>query len=254
MKWYGGKTKIASRICELMPPHKHYVEPFAGGLAVLLRKPLGASEVVNDVLTHLTTFWRVLRDDPKLIEMLRLTPVGETVLHEAQQRIGKESDLVTAWAMYVIMRQSFAAAGKAFVLTKRVREGVNDLSSAWINSIEALPQIVQRLHSVVIVNRDALKLIPDQDTPDTLFYCDPPYPASTRVQKTAYTHEMSTAQHTSLLCILKRCVGKVMVSGYNHAAYNYAFRDWNRHTFRLPNHAAKRETKEIKEEIVWTNF
>ena len=36
LKYHGGKTNLARRIVELMPPHLHYVEPFAGGLAVLL--------------------------------------------------------------------------------------------------------------------------------------------------------------------------------------------------------------------------
>jgi DNA adenine methylase len=59
-----------------MPPHLHYVEPFAGGLAVLLaRDPddprlwagngsgeRGVSELVNDLDGRVTNFWRVLRD------------------------------------------------------------------------------------------------------------------------------------------------------------------------------------------------
>src|SRR6478752_6256498 len=73
LKWHGGKHYMARRIVALMPPHLHYVEPYAGGLAVLLaRDPddhrlwlaphRGISEVVNDLDGRLTTFWRVLRD------------------------------------------------------------------------------------------------------------------------------------------------------------------------------------------------
>lgn len=36
LKWHGGKHYLAARIVALMPPHTHYVEPFAGGLSVLL--------------------------------------------------------------------------------------------------------------------------------------------------------------------------------------------------------------------------
>jgi DNA adenine methylase len=34
--YYGGKTRLADRIAELLPTHDHYVEPLAGSLAVLL--------------------------------------------------------------------------------------------------------------------------------------------------------------------------------------------------------------------------
>jgi len=38
LKWYGGKHYLAQRIIDRMPRHLHYVEPFGGGLAVLLAK------------------------------------------------------------------------------------------------------------------------------------------------------------------------------------------------------------------------
>ena len=42
--YFGGKTSIAERIAALLPPHEHYVEPFAGSLAVLLAKPPSRKE------------------------------------------------------------------------------------------------------------------------------------------------------------------------------------------------------------------
>jgi site-specific DNA-adenine methylase len=68
LKWHGGKHYLAGRIVSLMPRHLHYVEPFAGGLAVLLaRDPAdpslwlpphkGVSEVANDLDGRLVNFW-----------------------------------------------------------------------------------------------------------------------------------------------------------------------------------------------------
>ena len=49
LKWHGGKHYLAADIIGLMPPHQHYVEPYAGGLAALLAKdPEGVSEVATD--------------------------------------------------------------------------------------------------------------------------------------------------------------------------------------------------------------
>lgn len=62
-----------------MPPHVHYVEPYGGGLAVLLAKsPEGVSEVVNDLHSDLTTFWRVLQDVDQFARFCRAAaPAGE---------------------------------------------------------------------------------------------------------------------------------------------------------------------------------
>jgi DNA adenine methylase len=47
--YYGGKTTLARHIADLLPDHEHYVEPYAGSLAVLLAKPATKWETVNDL-------------------------------------------------------------------------------------------------------------------------------------------------------------------------------------------------------------
>ncbi|MFE2999891.1 DNA adenine methylase [Nocardia sp. NPDC059246] len=75
MAYYGGKTTIAAKVAEMLPEHRHYVEPFAGSLAVLLAKPATRMETVNDIDGDLMTFWRVLRDRPAdLARVCALTP------------------------------------------------------------------------------------------------------------------------------------------------------------------------------------
>lgn len=73
LKWHGGKRYLARQLLQLMPPHRHYVEPFDGGLAVLLAKdPCGVSEVVNDLDGRLTNFWRVLQRPKSFAQFRRM--------------------------------------------------------------------------------------------------------------------------------------------------------------------------------------
>jgi DNA adenine methylase len=73
--YYGGKMTIAARIAAALPQHGHYVEPFAGSLAILLAKRPSRMETVNDLDGAIVEFWRILRDEPaELARACALTP------------------------------------------------------------------------------------------------------------------------------------------------------------------------------------
>ncbi|AUN42569.1 DNA adenine methylase [Tsukamurella tyrosinosolvens] len=73
--YYGSKARLADNIVGLMPEHRQYVEPYCGGLSVLLAKPQCRSEIVNDLDQSIMTFWKVLRDQPdELARVCSLTP------------------------------------------------------------------------------------------------------------------------------------------------------------------------------------
>lgn len=84
VSYYGGKQRIASRIAPLLPRHTVYVEPFAGGAAVMFAKPTPPftdsqhyRECINDVSGHLINLYRVMRDKSTaetLIHRLAFTP------------------------------------------------------------------------------------------------------------------------------------------------------------------------------------
>ena len=48
--------------------------------------------------------------------------------------------------------------------------------SRWLGAVEDLGLIAQRLLRVQIENAPAIDVIQRYDSPETLFYCDPPYP------------------------------------------------------------------------------
>jgi len=97
LKWHGGKHYLAARIVVPMPPHLHYVKPFASGLAVLLAKnPDGVSEVVNDLDGDLLNFWTVLADEAMFSQFHRrieATPFSEAHWYETLDAEGHASSV-----------------------------------------------------------------------------------------------------------------------------------------------------------------
>lgn len=266
LKWHGGKNYLASRIVAMMPPHLHYVEPFAGGLSVLLAKnPEGVSEVANDLNLELTNFWEVLKGKEsfaEFIETIRATPFSEAEFYNAASRNNEprfRPNVEAAIQFFVCCRQSLAGRMDTFapLSRTRVRRGMNEQASAWMNCVDGLQAVHERLMRVVILCRPALKVITGQDGPQTLFYLDPPYLHETRATTGEYAKEMSDDDHKAMLHAIRECEGKVMLSGYRSELYDDMLNcpgRWRRVEFDLPNNAAGGKEKKRKTECVWMNF
>jgi site-specific DNA-adenine methylase len=80
--WFGGKSKAAPLVWSLLGDVDHYVEPFAGSLAVLLNRPHPCnrpyhSETVNDLDGFIVNTWRALVRDPDAVAEAASWPVTE---------------------------------------------------------------------------------------------------------------------------------------------------------------------------------
>jgi site-specific DNA-adenine methylase len=83
-QWFGGKRRIAGRVWEALGDPEGYVEPFAGGAAVLLGRPRTLKKVVetvNDLDGWLVNFWRAMRDRPDEVRRHSGGPITEIDYH-----------------------------------------------------------------------------------------------------------------------------------------------------------------------------
>jgi DNA adenine methylase len=262
LKWHGGKSYLASRIVPLMPAHVHYVEPFAGGLAVLLAKdPEEVSEAVNDLDGDLVNFWRVLQHPRQFSEFVRAcqaTPFAEAEYGRACVELDfADGPVGRAWAFFVLCRQSLAGRMNSFapLSRNRTRRGMNEQASAWLGAVDGLPEVHARLRRVVILGpKDAGEVIRQQDGDRTMFYCDPPYFPDSRAAPDVYAHEMTAQGHRDLLGVLTGVKGKVMLSGYRCPMYDDLLTGWRREDFDLPNNSACGAKKRRMVESVWMNY
>jgi DNA adenine methylase len=275
LKWHGGKHYQAEGIITLMPPRclnpnepdpadpgwLHYVEPYAGGLAVLLAlDPPGVSEVVNDTNAALMNFWRTIQT-PLLFEQFRRR-VEATPFSQVEWEAGNFDDardaVDAAVRFFIRVRQSLAGRMDTFAsLTKnRTRRGMNEQVSAWLGCVEELPAVHKRLIRVAILNGEALDVIRKRDGPRTLFYLDPPYLHETRVAADTYAHEMAESDHEKLLSTLARIEGRFLLSGYRSALYDRhaEANGWSRVEFGIANHAAGGKQKRRMVECLWRNY
>jgi site-specific DNA-adenine methylase len=80
--WFGGKSKAAPLVWQLLGDCHHYVEPFFGGGAVLLNRPHPCnrpyySETVNDLDGLVVNAWRAMQYHPEETARHASWPVSE---------------------------------------------------------------------------------------------------------------------------------------------------------------------------------
>jgi len=92
--WFGGKSDAAPAVWAALGDVDHYVEPFAGSLAVLLRRPHECnrtyhSETVNDLDGLLVNAWRSMQHSPDAMAEAASWPVSEADMHARHLAIVK---------------------------------------------------------------------------------------------------------------------------------------------------------------------
>jgi len=94
--YFGGKAKVAALVWQRLGDVDNFIEPFAGSLAVLLRRPaVRGVETVNDLDGLLTNFWRAVRADPDGTAAHADWPVSELDLHARHRWLRGKRDEIT---------------------------------------------------------------------------------------------------------------------------------------------------------------
>jgi DNA adenine methylase len=113
----------------------------------------------------------------------------------------------------------------------------------WANFPESLEFTIDRLQRVSIENMDGLTLIKKYDSPQALFYIDPPYLQSTRNSSGKnYRFEFGVSEHVALSGLLHGMQGKAVISGYQSSLYEDLYADW------------RRVGAVSRKEVLWMNY
>ncbi len=264
ISYYGGKQRMASKIIPLIPKHTIYVEPFAGGATILFNKPWPLvtntdhyREVLNDKKEDLIHFYRTLRDPvsgPKLCDRIALTLYSRAE-HALRKNAASDDPIERAAIFYCDIQMSFSnSQGCGW------RTGLfgRSFGATWANKVAKLPEYIARMAAVHVECDDALDVIKRWDSPQTFFYCDPPYPGADQGHYGGYTRD----DFRALVETLHAAQGSFLLSNYNQPDMPES---WERFEFSARGSSAKRGSRETRgakaddgntarTEIVWRRF
>ena len=258
--WYGGKFSHLDWLLPLLPECRHYCEPFAGSAAVLLNREPSPVETYNDLDGEVVNFFKVLRNEKdKLIEAVGLTPFSREEFALACELRSGLSAFERARRFYIRARQvrtglaQKASLGRWANCKNTSRRGMSGVISRRLGGLESLAEISERLLRVQIENRPAVEAVKLYDSPQTLFYCDPPYIHETRGDAKAYSNEMNNPDHEELARVLNSAQGLVAVSNYDCDLMNrlYPAKKWLKTT---GPQKTIHSTKDKRAENLWTNY
>ena len=257
LRYHGGKFRMAPFILPFFPEHQCYVEPFGGAASVLLQKNRSYAEVYNDLDSDIVNFFRVLRDpalSAQLESTCQLTPYAR---EEFEQAYEPARDPVERARRTVVRAQmGFGSAGASKEATGFRIDTKREYGTAmmdWLRWPQVIQALCQRLQGVLIENRPAIDVMRQHDAPNTLHYVDPPYLHGTRVMRGLryYRHELSDAEHETLLEVLLALQGYVLVSGYDSELYHDHLKGWR--VYRTRSRIAASRGGGVRTEVLWVN-
>ena len=256
----GGKYFLANFLSQHIPEHTLYCEVFAGASHLLFSKSPSPVEVINDIDGYLMGFFQVIKDDAKrqkLIQTLNNMPYSRK-LWQAIRMQWKENKLpedeverVSWW--YYLNRTCFSGYQERGGFAVPSVTGRNPIVS-FRNTIDNLDAVAERLRNVCIENLNYGECIQRYDSPETLFYCDPPYfDAEYYYGKGNFTVQ----DHYGLAGLLNGVKGRGMITHYANNLYDELYAGWNRFeysSFKGSSKALPGAEKPRTTEVLYCNF
>jgi len=199
-----GKNYLASQIIPYISPHKIYVEPFCGSAAIFFKKSKAEESVLSDKNPEIVFALKYIRDnDPehirKAVDNYDWILTKERWERSLEYNI-KDPDKRFCNFLYSV-RGSFSNNRQDFrpsLQGKSIKPKLIGLENQH-----------EMLQGVTILNKDALKVISEYDSPDTFFYIDPPYLESDALPS---KERFGEEQWQQLSNLLKKIKGKFILS------------------------------------------
>jgi DNA adenine methylase len=213
ISYYGGKQMLAKTILGIIPEHRIYCEPFAGGAAIFFAKEPVPAEILNDTNGELMNFYQVVKQDFESLEKEISLSLHSRRQHDHAWIIYNNPDMFDkvkrAWAVWIIANSSYGCKLCDVFGYDRSGKTTEKMDNKRIGFTA---EYAERLRHVQIENCDALRIVKSRDTVDAFFYLDPPYVGADQGHYDGYTQE----DFDNLLEVLEKIKGKFLLSSFRN--------------------------------------
>ena len=208
--WPGGKRALKKTLLSLIPPHRIYVEVFAGSAKLLFAKEPSEREVMNDLNGEITNFFRVAKHRPsELAEMFDHELVHAGRFKDLRGDVANPDELQRALRFAYLAWYSYGAKGEHFAAGSAKDFEGHKLRRSLDRVRELLDQTAARLRNVMIEQRDFAQVLSRYDSAETWFYLDPPY---VHFQANGRYEALTTERREELFELLAGLAGGFLMS------------------------------------------
>lgn len=204
--YFGGKSRLAKTIITKFPPHRCYVEVFAGAANVFFSKDSIGAEIINDLDRDLITLYRTVKHHPEeLHRQFKFTLVSRDEFNRLMQVDPDTLTDIQRAARYIyLQRMCFGGRSRGRVFGTSTT-GLPRLNLFTLQKI--LEEAWIRLAQVTIECLDFRALIPRYDREHTLFFLDPPY-----WKINGYAHNFEKQDFYDLAAALANIKGRFLMT------------------------------------------
>jgi len=245
--YIGGKNRLAAKIISLIPKHKTYVEPFAGGAQVFFHKEPSEVEILNDLNNDIVNLFRICQaHHEELVRYLRFMIPARNwfdLLYKTDP--ATLTDIQRAARFFYLQKHTYAGliARRNFALRIQNASNFNP---------DRIPKLIEQTHDrlkrVQIESLPYQQIIQKADRPDTFFYLDPPY-----WNKRLYAFNFKEEDFAQLESICRRLKGKFLLSINDVPEVRRLFAGYNIKEVELA-YTAQKKTGNRYRELLISNY
>jgi DNA adenine methylase len=242
----GNKYPIRNIIVPLIPPHKRYVELFAGSGAIFYNKEKAEQNVLNDLDKKTISNFKLLQNAPLDPAKYSHAPKSLSAIKHFYDHHG---DSIADRLILEKIRTCNGFSGKPVTASKNIYQtrGIDRV-------LKLLGEYKEKLRGVKYENKDYEAVVKKYDGADTFFFIDPPYENTSKSFGYAESAEFDFERLREVLSKIK---GKFLMTINDSKRIRDLFRQFKIKPIKVPNAWGYKENSKqgaFRPELLISNY